>query len=327
MSDPPTMYFLLKKQTALLPPTESIGILLTLFTELKDICEITTILPYIEPSREFKFGNLVNNYIKSGEASILMLVNYETKKPCAALVFTYIPDNNYLYIDFLAGDKKNKQCGGGPTYLLWHFCKCVDRITSPNNTIPIQLVDAATNRKYYDNLFGNIDDTDHRVRTSMTRKRSAMPAALKIQSSVLHSTVPSSTVKMIRIERGLDRVSNLRNYNIVYEWRVFTGEVATIKGCKRIALRLLGLEDENKLIILNDLLINACKINNYSSAIRYLENAFSPNDRRKIIYYITETYPPDRHMWANAFLQRIAGKNRIKTKKRKGRANLTRSKK
>ena len=164
---PPTMYFLLKKQTVKLPPTDSIGTLLRLWQDLSTICEIAINLPEL-PKKGFKFN--INHIISDGKASVLMLVNSETGNPCACLVFIYVP-KEYLYIEYLDGDKTTKQCGGGATYLLWHFCKCVDNITDPGSTIPIRLIDVADRRDYYNILFGSKekggDNHGTRVRTSM----------------------------------------------------------------------------------------------------------------------------------------------------------------
>jgi len=343
---PNNMYFLLKKQSKLLPPTESIGILLHLWQNLENICEITTSMPIIEHSSGFTFISSINRYIVSGKASVLMLVDDETKTPCAVLVFTYIP-SKWLYIDYLDGDKNRKgECGGGATYLLWHFCKCVDNITSPGYTIPIQLMDAADDRTFYNKLFGDRDHEDHRGRTSNAITYTDMtgkPPTLSRQSSILLNKEPTPITgsDMILITRGLDEVKNLRNYNIIRRWNLFTGEIARIHNCNSIKLRLnlkkgrdnLSIlnDGQDNLSILNDLLIKSCKINDYSSAVRYFKSEFNQFEQKQIIMYIRKKYPILRHGWANTFLHGVnndAGKIRIKTKKRKGRRILkTRSKK
>ena len=322
---PPTMYFLLKKQTASLPPSESIGILLNLWQNLENICEITTSIPVINSKSGFTFISAINSYIRSGEASVLMLVNYETKKPCAVLVFKYVP-SKWLYIDYLDGDKNRKgECGGGATYLLWHFCKGVDNITNERMTIPIQLMDAADDPTFYNKLFGNKNDEDYRDRTSIAFTTDLPPPTLLRQpSSLIHKTAPITGLDMIQLTRGLDTVDKLRNYSIITGWDVVTGDKARIHICNNIKLRL-KLEGQVNLSILNDLLINSCIINDYSSAVRYFKSEFGPSDQKLIIKYIRKNYPILEHAWANTFLHGVnndAGKIRIKTKKRKGRRFL-----
>ncbi len=319
---PNSMYFLLKKQSKRLPPTKSIGILLRLWQNLENICEIATSMPIIDHNSGFTFNSSINRYIVSGEASVLMLVDDETKTPCAVLVFTYI-SSKWLYIDYLDGDKNRKgECGGGATYLLWHFCKCVDNITSPGYTIPIQLMDAADDRTFYNKLFGDRDHEDHRGRTSNAITYTDMtdkPPTLSRQSSILlnEEPMPITGSDMIRITRGLDEVKNLRNYNIIKGWDFVSGDNARIHNCNNIKLRL-NLKGQVKLSILNDLLIKSCKINDYSSAVRYFKSEFNQSEQKQII---RKNYPILRHGWANTFLHGVnndAGKIRIKTKKRKG---------
>ena len=124
---------------------------------------------------------------------------------------------------------------------------------------------------------------------------------------------------MIRITRGLDKVENLRNYNIITGWDL--GDIVRIHNCNSIKLRL-SLKGQDKLSILNDLLIKSCKINDYSSAVRYFKSEFNQSEQKQII---RKNYPILRHGWANTFLHGVnndAGKIRIKTKKRKDRRIL-----
>jgi hypothetical protein len=323
---PPTMYFLLKKQTKNLPPTDSIGTLLRLWQDLATICEITINLPEIQ-KKGFRFRGGTEYYISSGTASVLMLVNSETGNPCACLVFIYVP-KKHLYIEYLDGDKNTKQCGGGATYLLWHFCKCVDNITEPGSTIPIRLFDDATNPNYYNILFGKkknneSDDTYNRARTSMARTDYPQPPTLSRQRSLPHTGFPIDLdlVDNITSDRGLDKVVRLRKYNIIRGW---DSGMHTICDINLGGLIFISADEQNKLSIFNDILITCCKINNYSSAIRYLKNVFGSNHKRKILNYMTKNYPRHIHPWSGAFFSGFENAGKTK-RKRKGRRSLKRS--
>ena len=317
-----TMRLLLLKQTKDLPPIESMGILLKLFIELQNTFEIVdkADIPLIEPrDRGFTFGPDINKIIKSGTSSTLMLLNNDTNKLCAFLIFKYYK-GKWLYIDFLDGDKQNKpECGGGATYLLSIFCKSVDNITRQGYTIIIKLMDAADDPTFYNKLFGLADDDGYRSRTSISnytkrqlQEQEQKPPLLSRQKSY---TVPFTSNVNVTAEQsfplsiGANKVPNLRKYNI----SVSNNDCDSFRFNNILKSRVNNIP---KLDILNDLLRIDCKNKNFRTSIGYFNSEIEENDKIKILTYMRKSGKE----WANIFSNEIrshAGKLKIKTKKRK----------
>ena len=319
------MRLLLLKQTKDLPPIESMGILLKLFIELQNTFEIVdkATIPLIEHrDRGFTFGPDINKIIKSGKASTLMLLNNDTNKLCAFLIFKYY-QSKWLYIEFLDGDKQNKpECGGGATYLLSIFCESVDNITDEGSTINIRLMDAADDPTFYNKLFGLADDDGYRYRTSISNytKRQLQlqlqeqqpPPLLSRQKSY---TVPFTSNVNVTVEQsfplsiGANNVPNLRKYNI----SVRNNDCDSFRFNNILKSRVNNIP---KLDILNDLLRIDCKNKNFRTSIGYFNSEIEENDKTKILTYMHKSGKE----WANIFSNEVrsnAGKLKIKTKKRK----------
>lgn len=315
-AEQPQMYLVLKKQIidpAVLP-ADSTGILIKLWHELERICEITKILPKLPevprlsrpnpPTPDgFTFNHSINRHINSGDANIIMLINPATKRPCAVLVFTYNQGEG-LYIDYLDGDKLNKEvCGGAATYLLWNFCNCVDNITDHGRTISIKLMDAADRSDFYDILFGLKTDENYRYRTSVNADNKS--STLRRQPSTLQSVAtPQVDLKsqfyIDKVMRGRDEVTNLRNYRIVKGWRTFTDENRQSLSCKiNLKDRFLkryaksSLHDfQDHLTIFNNMLEKDCLQSNYATSRSYFKTTFTNDEKNMITQYIKFYYPP-----------------------------------
>lgn len=209
----PKMFLLLKPQTSILSGRTG-----PILQQILDYFSANQqdVVPFIEDRQGFTFSGPINEYIRSGTKSVLMLVDATTRRPCATLCFSYTQNN--VYIDYFDGDKDVVVCGGGATYLLDIFCSALDTITELGHYIKLTLHDVAKNSSVYDAYFSGRDKHSVRCRYSSGIGDTTTERNMQTNGSSSGDEDDDVLTEVVEINRGTGVAPRLRKYKLVAKW-------------------------------------------------------------------------------------------------------------